>query len=84
MLLYYRAPGVPLAAMRNFGAVLLLLGLIGFFYASVQASGYDEAPAGMSLSEELETPAGRWEMLRYASAGAAGLGLLLALFPKGR
>ena len=73
-----------MAAMRNFGAILLLLGLIGFFYASSQASEHQPAPEGASVSEELETPAGRWEMLRYASAGAAGLGLLLALFPKGR
>ena len=78
--------GLPVyhAAMRNFGAVLLLVGLLGFFYASSQAVKYEPAPAGASLSEELETPAGRWEIARYASAGAAALGLLMALFPKGR
>jgi hypothetical protein len=29
-------------------------------------------------------PAGRWEMARYAAAGIAGFGLLMAFFPKGR
>ena len=73
-----------MAAMRNFGAILLLIGLIGFFYASSRVDDLEPAPAGVSLSEELETPAGRWEMVRYASAGAAALGLLMTLFPKGR
>jgi hypothetical protein len=73
-----------MAAMRNFGAILLLLGILGFFYASTQAAGLEPPPASASLTEELQTPAGRWELMRYAGAGAAGLGLLMALFPKGR
>jgi len=73
-----------MAPMRNFGGILLLLGIVGFFYASSQLEGHEPPAAGATLSEELQTPAGRWEMVRYGSAGAAALGLLMALFPKGR
>jgi hypothetical protein len=73
-----------MAAMRNFGAILLLLGILGFFYASSRTADLEPPPETASMTEELETPAGRWEVLRYASAGAVALGLLMALFPKGR
>ncbi len=70
--------------MRNFGGVLLLLGIVGFFYCSSRLSEATPLPPGMSVSDGLNQPAGRWEMGRYASAAAAGLGLLLMMFPKGR
>jgi hypothetical protein len=70
--------------MRNFGGILLLVGVLGFLYASSQLEKYEPPPPGVSVSEGLKEPAGRWEMARYACAGAAGIGLLLALFPKGR
>lgn len=70
--------------MRNFGGILLLLGIFGFAYASSQLEKHEPLPPGRSVEEGLEYPAGKWEVARYACAGAAGLGLLLALFPKGR
>jgi hypothetical protein len=70
--------------MRNFGGILLLLGVLGFFYASSRLDELEPLPPGKSLSEGLESPSGRWELVRYGCAGAAGIGLLLALFPKGR
>ena len=70
--------------MRNFGGILLLLGILGFFYASAQLEGLQPVPAGLSVGEGLQYPAGRWEMTRYVCAGVAGFGLLMALFPKGR
>jgi hypothetical protein len=70
--------------MRNFGGILLLLGVLGFFYASSRLDEVEPLPPGVSVSEGLEQPAGRWELARYGCAGAAGIGLLLALFPKGR
>jgi hypothetical protein len=70
--------------MRNFGGILLLLGVLGFFYASTQLDKLEPVPAGKSVSESLEYPSGRWDMIRYGCAGAAFVGLLLALFPKGR
>ncbi len=70
--------------MRNFGAVLFLSGGLGFFLASQAAEQAGPPPDAPSLGETLSTPAGRWEAARYACALAAGAGLLLALFPKGR
>jgi hypothetical protein len=70
--------------MRNFGGILLLLGVLGFFYASAQVEKHEPVPAGTSVSQSLEYPSGRWEMARYACGGAAFMGVLLALFPKGR
>lgn len=70
--------------MRNFGGILLLLGVLGFFYASSQRDKFDPMPDGLGVRESLSYPAARWEMVRYGSAVVAGFGLLMALFPKGR
>ncbi len=70
--------------MRNFGAILLLLGVLGFLYASTRLSDLDPYPANATLRQSLDYPAGRWELARYGAAGAALIGLLLALYPKGR
>jgi hypothetical protein len=70
--------------VRNFGGILMLLGVLGFFYSSSQVYKYDPIPDGLSVSDALKQPAGPWEVGRYVCAGAAGLGLLMALFPKGR
>jgi hypothetical protein len=70
--------------MRNLGGILLLLGVLGFFYASSQLSDLEPVPQGLGIREGLAYPAGRWEMARYGCAAAAGFGLLMALFPKGR
>lgn len=60
------------------------MGVLGFFYATSRLDEVEPLPPGVSVSEGLEQPAGRWELARYGCAGAAGIGLLLALFPKGR
>jgi hypothetical protein len=70
--------------MRNFGTILLLLGVLGFFYSSSRLADVEPLPAGLSVTEGLKEPAGRWEMARYGCAVAAGFGLLIAVFPKGR
>jgi hypothetical protein len=70
--------------MRNFGAIVLALGIVGFFYCSSRLSEATPLPEGLTISESLEQPHGRWEMARYLSAAAAGFGLLLTFFPKGR
>jgi len=70
--------------MRNFGGVLLLLGVLGFFYASAQLENYDPVPMGTSIGDSMRYPAGKWEVARYGALAAAGFGLLMALFPKGR
>ncbi len=70
--------------MRNFGGILMLLGIFGFVYCSSQLEKYGPLPEGKSVSEALEYTAGKWDVARYACAGIAGFGLLMALFPKGR
>jgi hypothetical protein len=70
--------------MRNLGGILVLVGVLGFFYAGAQLDKAEPLPPGTSVSDSLSLPAGRWELVRYGCAGAALLGVLLALFPKGR
>jgi hypothetical protein len=70
--------------MRNSGAILLVLGIGGFLYCSGRLEEVAPLPQGMSMSESLSQPAGRWELARYGSAAVAGFGLLMAMFPKGR
>lgn len=70
--------------MRNFGGILLLLGALGFFYASSRLGEAEPLPEGLSVSEGLHYPAGRWDVARYGCAGVAGIGLLMAMFSKGR
>lgn len=84
MVLNYKGPGCTMGAMRNFGGILLLLGILGFVYAGQQLEKHEPLRSGTSVEESLDHPAGRWEIARYACAGAAGIGLLMALFPKGR
>ncbi len=70
--------------MRAFGAVLLLAGALGFLSASQNLDQSGPVPEGLSISQSLRDPAGRWELARYGCATAAALGLILALFPTGR
>jgi hypothetical protein len=70
--------------MRNAGLILLIFGILAFAYVSSRLDEVPPLPEGLSISESLREPAGRWQMVRYACAGVAGFGLLLALFPKGR
>jgi hypothetical protein len=70
--------------VRNAGGILLLAGVFGFFYCSAQLSHMEPVPPGKSIGESLQYPAGRFDLGRYVAATAAGVGLILAMFPKGR
>jgi hypothetical protein len=70
--------------MRNLGILALVVGILGFLYAGDRAQQEEPMPPGLTATESLSYPAGRWEMARFGLAGLAGLGLLLAMFPKGR
>jgi hypothetical protein len=70
--------------MRNVGGILLLAGVFGFFYCSAQLSHLEPVPPDKGIRASLEYPAGRFDLGRYAAATAAGIGLILAMFPKGR
>jgi hypothetical protein len=70
--------------MRNFGGIMLVLGIAGFLYCHNQLSTLDPVPEGLSISKSLQYPAGRMEMGKYAAAAAGFLGALLVMFPQGR
>jgi hypothetical protein len=70
--------------MRNFGGIMMVLGVLGFFYASGQMDKHPAVPEGLGISESLAYPAGKWDVARYAAGAVAGFGLLMAFFPKGR
>jgi len=70
--------------MRTLGYLLLLVGIVGFFYCSAQMSELTPVPEGTALGDYVRTEAGRFELGRYLSLMAGFIGVLLALFPKGR
>jgi hypothetical protein len=70
--------------MRYFGLILLLSGVLGFFCTSSRLENLAPLPSDTTLSDTLRQPAGRWAVARWGCAGAAAVGLLLAMFPKGR
>ena len=70
--------------MRTLGALLLLVGIVGFFYCSSQMSGLAPIPEGTALGDYVRTDAGRFELGRYLALVSGLIGILLSLFPKGR
>ena len=70
--------------MRNLGFTLLVAGVLGFLYCSSQLSGLEPLAADVPLGDYFRNAAGRLELGRYFSAGAAFIGVLMAFFPKGR
>ncbi len=70
--------------MRNAGLILACAGVLAFFYCGSQLAGLSPVPPGVELADTLNYPAGKWELLRYASGVITLLGLLLAFFPRGR
>jgi hypothetical protein len=70
--------------MRTLGGLLLLVGIVGFFYCSAHMSEVDLIPEGTSLSHYLEYDAGKYELGRYLSLISGMIGIIMSLFPKGR
>jgi uncharacterized membrane protein YczE len=70
--------------MRTFGLILLLFGIGGTIYCSMQLGEYPPIPAHLSISEAFDLPAGKWQVKQYASAAGAAFGFLMLIFPKGR
>jgi hypothetical protein len=70
--------------MRSLGGLLLLGGVVGFLYCSSQLSELPPIPDGTSLGDYVRYESGKFELGRYVGICAAFVGLLLALFPKGR
>jgi hypothetical protein len=70
--------------MRNFGLILLVAGVAGFFYCGSRASELEPLRAGLSVEESLQTDRGKWDAGRYAGAAFAFTGLVLTMLPRGR
>jgi len=70
--------------MRTAGGLLVLVGIVGFFYCTSHLSGLDPVPEGTTLGRYFDYDAGRYELGRYASVVCGLVGILLSLFPKGR
>lgn len=70
--------------MRNFGFMLMLLGIAGAIYCTSQLGQAPPLPENLGLMESLEHPAGKWQTGQYACAAAAFFGFLMLLFPRGR
>ena len=70
--------------MRTFGALLLVVGIVGFFYCSSRLSGMGPVPEGTDLGRYMDYETGRFELARYGAVVCALVGVLLSMFPKGR
>jgi hypothetical protein len=70
--------------VRRYGIMMLLVGILGFYYATSRMQEVEPVPPGISISEYTRYPAGRWELLRYGLAAIGGIGAIFALFPEGR
>ena len=70
--------------MRNLGFIMLLGGILGFFYCTSQLSSLGPMSAGAGVGDYLRNQSGRYELGRYLAAGVAVMGALLAMFPRGR
>jgi hypothetical protein len=70
--------------MRNFGFILILVGIAGFVYCTSEMKGLEPLAADADLGDYFRNMAGRLELGRFAAAGAALIGLIMAFFPQGR
>jgi len=70
--------------MRNSGGIVLVIGIAGFIYCSMRAAELPPVDRGLSITETLAAPRGRWEGLRDASVFVAACGAVLAVFGRGR
>jgi hypothetical protein len=70
--------------MRRFGIILIGLGAGAYYFCSQQLATETPVPAGLSIEESLEYPAGRYEVAEHVAAMVGGIGLLMLVFPQGR
>jgi len=68
---------------RRLGIVVLVVGLAGFVFASVQRGAYDtvEGKIKAAVSTEEKKKKDAWETARWLSLGAAVVGFILVILP---
>ena len=68
--------------MRNFGMIMLLLGIAGAIYCTMELGGYEPVPPDLGIMESLEYPAGKLQTGQYAFGVMAAFGFVLAMVPR--
>jgi hypothetical protein len=66
------------------GLVLLVAGLLGFFYCHTNLATLEPVPPGVAIGDYTQYEAGKLELLRYGAAIVALIGVLMTMFPSGR
>jgi hypothetical protein len=68
---------------RRLGIIVLLVGLAGFVFGTVQRGGYDtmEGAIKTAVSSQERKKKDAWETLRWLSLGAAVVGVVLVILP---
>lgn len=69
--------------MRRTGMILLVLGIVGFLFASSRRAGYDtvEGAIKTTFSSEQRSNKATWETARWLSLGMGVIGLVFVLLP---
>ena len=70
--------------MRKFGLLLIVIGVAAYFYCTSQMTGLEPLGENADLADYFRNTVGRLELGRFAGAGAALVGILMAFFPQGR
>ena len=70
--------------MRHRAGIVVLLGVIGFFYCSDRVSKLPPLPEGLTVTETLREPTGRWIVGRFACACLSASGAVLLIFARSR
>lgn len=68
---------------RRLGIIVLLIGLAGFVFGTVQRGSYDtmEGAIKTAVSSSERKQKDSWETLRWLSLGAAVVGVVLVILP---
>ncbi|MEP6470920.1 MAG: hypothetical protein ABJC28_02810 [Acidobacteriota bacterium] len=68
---------------RRLGIIVLLIGLAGFVFGTVQRGSYDtmEGAIKTAVSSSERKKKDSWETLRWLSLGAAVVGVVLVILP---
>jgi len=70
--------------MRNRGAMLLVLAVIGYLFCASKLAEAPPLAPGLSLRESLSEPAGRWEAAEYACVILGAVGAIFLFLPRPR
>ena len=68
---------------RRLGIIVLLVGLAGFVFGTIQRGSYDtmEGAIKTAVSSQELNKKNAWETLRWLSLGAAVVGIVLVILP---